>query len=192
LDASPNNYNATLENGTATLNGAGNGFVLDGNTYWSFPNIGSQANWSISVWFKRTGPSGEAGCLVTEYFDGGPINIAILSADSGVGAEQFACGFYNSGFNLGTPITFPLNEWHQMTTTWDGTNIKTYYDSVLNSTVDKSGAISLSSINPYRIGRRWDNANYVRGEIGEVLIYSAPLSPAQIAAHYASTSPTYI
>jgi hypothetical protein len=193
LDATSNNYDATLADGTAALNAAGNGIVLDGSTYWTFPNIGSQSVWTISVWFKRTGNSTDSACMVTEEFTGGSINISILSANSGAGADQFAGGFFNSGFKLGTPITFPLNEWHQMTTTWDGTNIITYYDSVVNSTINEAGQISLStSLNLYRIGRRWDLADYVTGEIGEVLIHSVALSPAAVAAHYASTSPTYI
>jgi len=193
LDASPNHYDATLENGVAALNGAGNGIVLDGSTYWTFPNIGSQSVWTISVWFKRTGNSTDGACMVTEEYTGGFINIFIPSANGGIGADQFAGGFFNGAFNYGTAITFPLNEWHQMTTTWDGTNIITYYDSVLNSTVNAAGQTSSSSsLNPYRIGRRWDNPNYVTGEIGEVIIYSAAISSAQVAAHYASTSPTYI
>jgi hypothetical protein len=193
LDASPNNYDATLETGIAAINGAGNGIILNGSTNWTFPNIGSQANWTISVWFKRTGPSGQGACIVTEIFGGETLNISILTADGGVGAEEFAGGFYTGSFQIGAPIAFPLNEWHNMVTTWDGTNIITYYDSVVNSTINKAGQTSSStSLNAYRIGRRWDDADYVTGEIGEVLIHSVALSPAAVAAHYAATSPTYI
>jgi hypothetical protein len=189
LDASPNNYDATLETGIAVINEAGNGIILDGSTNWTFPNIGSQANWTISVWFKRTGDSVGQACIVTEIYGGGTLNISIVA----VGQQGFAGGFYTDSFQTGTDIGFPLNEWHNMVTTWDGTNIITYYDSVVNSTINKAGQISSSSsLNAYRIGRRWDDAEYVTGEIGEVLIYSAPLSAAQVEAHYAATSPTYI
>lgn len=187
-DATSNHYDATLENGVAALNGAGNGIVLNGSTNWIFPNIGSQAIWSISIWFKRTGDSSESACIVSEIFTGETINIFIPS----VNGSEFVAGFFDGSFQNSTSISFPLNEWHQMTTTWDGTNIITYFDSAVNSTVNASGHTSSStSLNAYRIGRRWDNPNYVTGEIGEVLIYSNALSPSAVAAHYATTSSIY-
>jgi hypothetical protein len=130
--------------------------------------------------------------MLTEEFTGGNINIFIPTSTNDIGPQQFAGGFFDGAFNYGTPITFPPNEWHQITITWDGTNIITYYDSAVNSTVNKAGhTSSSSSLNTYRIGRRWDNPNYVTGEIGEVLIYNRPLTSIEVSANYTVSAATY-
>jgi hypothetical protein len=191
LDGTSNHYDATLLDGSVTLNAASNGIVLDGASAMTFPSIGSQSVWTISVWFKRTGASDPGGSIVTEIFTGSVINIVIKSNDSEVGDTEFAGGFYSGGWQNGTPIVFPLNEWHQMVVTWNGTNIVTYYDSTPNSTVNKAGETSSGAGNAYVIGRRWDSPYYVTGEIGEVLIYNRALSSSEVITNYGITSPIY-
>jgi hypothetical protein len=190
-DGTSNHYDATLLAGSVALNAASNGIVLDGASAMTFPTIGSQSVWTISVWFKRTGASASGASIVTEIFTGSVINIVIKSNDSEVTDTEFAGGFFNGGWQNGTPITFPLNEWHQMVITWNGTNIVTYYDSTPNSIVNKAGQTSSGSGNAYVIGRRWDIPYYVTGEIGEVLIYNRALNSSEVIGNYGITSPIY-
>jgi len=193
-DDSGNGYNASIETGTAAKNLDGNGIVLDGSTNWIFSNFGSQRYWSIVTWFKRTDISDSAACIVTEKYTGGNINMVIFSALNEIANTEFAGGFYVGTWRNGTGITFPLNEWHQLTVTWDGTNIKTYLDGSINSTVSQAGNISSStSLNSYSIGRRFDGgSDYVTGEIGALQIYGYPLTSTQITNYYIATSSTYI
>ena len=192
VDRSVYGRDATIENGTATKNVAGNGLVLNGSTNWIFPYIGSQSNFTLSVWFKQTGnaqtggPAGGA-CIITEIFNG-PINIFLYYPSS----NSIFGGFYDGSFNLGTPYVMPYYTWKNIVITWDGINVKTYIDNSLNSTVDYTGSIASSThSNSYRIGRRWDNAEYVTGEIGEVRIYQYPLSSDEISSNYSVGRPVF-
>uniref|UniRef100_A0A6C0DNB8 Fibronectin type-III domain-containing protein n=1 Tax=viral metagenome TaxID=1070528 RepID=A0A6C0DNB8_9ZZZZ len=191
-DDSPNGRDATIETGTAAKNTKGNGIVLDGSTGWRFDPIGSHNAWTVLTWFKRTGPSSSSGCLVTEVFTGGSINILLLSSDAGVSSTQLAGGFFDGSFEIGAPQTFPLNEWHSMVVTWDGSDIKTYIDGSLVDTTNYSDNTSSSSDNNYyRIGRRWDNADYVQGEVGELILRSRALSAPEVTNHVSATYETY-
>jgi hypothetical protein len=194
-DKTDNHYDAVIETGTALK--SGNAIVLNGSTAWRLPGssangIGSYPNWTVSAWFKRTGASGNGACIFTEKYTGGTINMSLLSGEYGPTNTQIAGGFFNGGWRNGTPITFPLNEWHQIVTTWDGTNIKTYFDSILNSTVNRAGFVSSTSTNNYkRIGQRWDNSDFVQGEIGELLVYSRALTAEEISTNYAFSQPNF-
>ena len=192
-DDSGNGRNATIETGTAAKNTAGNGIVLDGSTGWRFDPIGSHNAWTILTWFKRTGPSDAGASILTERFSTNTyINMAIISGAYGPSATQFAGGFFNgSSWNNGTPITFPLNEWHPMVVTWDGTNIRTYFDGSLNSTVNYVGSSSLTQNQFYRIGARWDGSAYLNGELGELILHSRAVSGAEVTNYVAETYETY-
>jgi hypothetical protein len=64
-------------------------------------------------------------------------------------------------------------------------------DGNLDSTVNYSGASSPSSGEAYRIGRRWDSANYVTGEVGEISIYDSAFSSTNVTNYYNATVVTY-
>ena len=194
FDKTDNEYDAIIEDGTATK--SGNAIVLNGSSAWRLPGssasgIGSHSNWTLSAWFKRTGASGNGACIFTDRFTGGTINMAFVSADFGIQDTQFAGGFFDGSWKTGTPVTLPLNEWHQIVTTWDGTNIKTYFDSVLNSTVNYAGAVSSSSGNYIRIGQRWDLRSFIQGELGELLVYSRALTAEEISTNYGFSQPNF-
>jgi hypothetical protein len=53
------------------------------------------------------------------------------------------------------------------------------------------GSQSFDNTTAYRIGRRWDDPDYVTGQIGEVRIYGTPLNAAQVQHLYTTTAPTY-
>lgn len=190
-DRSGNGWIATLTGGTSAKDGT-NALALDGASYWSFGDIGVQTNFSVSVWFKRTGASDPGGSIVTEVYAGTPVNIAIIGGQYGPSSTEFAGGFFDgAGWRLSTPQTFALNTWKQMTTTWDGTNLKTYINGALVDTVNYSAYTATSSGLGYRIGRRWDNADYVTGSLGELRIDSTALTPEQVLYYYNNTSAIY-
>ena len=117
------------------------------------------------------------------------LNLGIFSNGN---PTNFKGGFFNGGFQTGAYQLFPLNTWQQMTVTWDGTYVKTYINGALVDTADLSGQTSSSvSNNYYRIGCRWDFAEFVLGEIGELIVYPRALSGGEISSHYTATLPTY-
>jgi len=196
-DRSGNNYNAVIENGTATLNAAGNGLVLNGSTNWRFPptgsnGIGSYSNFTTQVWFKQTANQTSNAAIVTETLSGSTINMALYSPNGG---SIYAGGFYSSLSYIGKPYTYANNEWHNMAITWNGTNLTTYIDGYSIGSSNYSATASSALNKYYRIGRGWDSSNYITGEIGQVLIYGRALSGAEVlenVSSYAYKYPTNI
>ena len=86
--------------------------------------------------------------------------------------------------------TYTTNIWTHVVFTWDGTNLVTYQNSTSLGTSQLGVALIDGGLG-YRIGKSGYNNNYVVGEIGEVRIYGAPLSPAQVSNLYTSTAATY-
>jgi hypothetical protein len=190
-DDSGNGYNATLEAGTAAKNNDGNGIVLDGCTSWTFPDIGLQQTFSISVWFKLTAIPNPFTWLVTDVQGSGLGPNMMIQIDNTGNAN---CGFVTGGQGYtGNPLPLPLNEWHNINVTWDGTYIKTYYDGSLFNSIDKSGDVTEnSSSSRYRIGADFfDSTYYTQGEIGALQIHSVALSSTEITSYYNSTVSTY-
>jgi len=189
-DQTTNHFDATLEDGTIAKNVAGNGIVLNGTTSWTFPDIGSLTNWTLSVWFKNTASPDTFAAIVTQI-QAGSANMFIWIYP-GSPALSYQGGFFDGrSVSQGSSVAFPLTVWKQMVVTWNGTYLITYINSSIASSPNFSGRISGSSGQPYRIGRRWDAPNYVTGEIGQVLIYNRALTEEEVLYNYNVTASTY-
>ena len=185
LDQSTFSRNATLENGTIAKNGAGNGIVLNGSTNWIFADVAAGNAWTLSAWYKNTGTGiGTYPCIVTQIYIGSFINIVL-----GFGAVQ-GFSFHVPPWYNGTAITVTNSSWTYYTGTWNGTSLSTYINGVLQGTTTPGGTASTAG-SQYRIGRRWDNPDYMVGEIGEVRIYNAGITAAQVLIDYNYTKATY-
>jgi hypothetical protein len=186
LDQSPNAANATIENGVAAKNGAGNGVVLNGSTNWIFKNIAAGNTWTCSAWYKNTGSLvGSNPCILTQIYTGGTINICL-----GFGAVQGVSFWDGSTWRSGTAITITNSSWTYYTGVWNGTSMVTYINGVAQGTTTPGGT-STDAGNQYRIGRRWDSAEYMVGEVGEIRVYKIALTAAQVLADYNFTRTTY-
>lgn len=184
--------NATLLDGTAAWNTPdNNGLVLNGSTAWQFPNPGLLTNFTVNVWYKNANVSYPEGvpCIITEQFTGGNINF-LIATNSGTPAGTFGCGFFDGAFRLGTPFTLTNNIWMNIQFTWDGTTIVTYINGFSIGSTTPGGTAGTGN-NPIRIGRRWDDANYVTGVIGEVRIYNTALNASQVLAAYNQSLPNF-
>lgn len=190
-DSSGNNKNATLETGSISKNAAGNGIVLNGSSCWTFPNISVGNAWSFSIWYKNTmGTVGitNSSAILNQIYSPSPINIS-LGDPFGTGA---CVGFFNSGWFAGTSINsyYTTNTWVNTMGTWNGTTLNVYINGTLVQTT-VTGGTSADGGAAYRIGRRYDNNSFVTGQIGEVRIYGATLSSAQVLNLYNTTAATY-
>lgn len=176
---------AIVETGTGTRV-PGGGIRLDGATNWRIPSIGTRATWTLSIWFKRTGvPHGQA-CLFTEVLGGGVLQVCIKAAAN----ERFQVGFYDGAFHLGNSVALALGEWYCVTATWDGALLTTYVDANQLSVIDAFPHTSVSAHTYYKLGCRWDAAEYVTGEVGEVLFYDRVLTEAERGANWVATHDT--
>ena len=186
IDNSPNARNATLENGTIAKNATGNGIVLNGSTNWIFNDVNVGNAWTLSVWYKNTGSIvGSNPCIVTQNYIGAQINICL-----GFGAVQ-GFSYHVPPWYNGTSITITNAAWTHYTGTWNGTTLTTYINGVFVGSTTPGGTSS-SAGSQYRIGRRWDNPDYMVGEIGEVRIYPIAISAEQVATDYNYTSRFYV
>lgn len=192
LDSSPNGKNATLAAGTIAKNAKGNGIVLNGSTGWTFANLSLGNAWTLSVWFKSTGTYSGASdaSIVTQQYTGG-----VFSPVFGFPGYHTVTGFnfYNGAWREGTVISLAATSWTYYTGTWDGTSLKTYINGALQGTTTPGGNSSDGG-NPYNIGRTWYNGSpnsFVYGEIGEVRIYPAALTGAQVLVDYNYGAPYY-
>jgi hypothetical protein len=186
---------ATVEAGSPSKNAAGNGVVFDGTTNFTFSNIAVGNAWSVSMWMKLSPTSSDdAAAWLTQNWSGGltPMNIVILTNTSGlsIAANQINGGFFTNDWRLGTKTTLSSNAWTHVTYTWNGTSITNYTNGVAISTVPITSAATDAG-NAYRIGRRWDLSNYIRGEIGQILIYNRALSAAEALQNYTGTSNSF-
>lgn len=182
-DGSGNGYNATLENGVIAKNAVGNGIVLNGSTNWTFPNPGLGNAFTFSVWFKRTGtPTNAAACVLVQQLNNNAMNVIYRS--------DYYAGYYNGSYRVSSTFSLNNNVWSHVICSWDGTTLITFLNGSLLNRVTP-GASAVDSGLAYRIGRQWDAANYVIGEIGEVVIYRQGLNDAQCGAVYTTSSSSY-
>jgi hypothetical protein len=185
FDLGPGAVDASLENGTIAKNAAGNGIVLNGATNWLFRDVNAGNNWTLSVWYKNTGPPvGPYPCIVTQIYTGSYINICFGFAS----VQGFS--FHVPSWYDGIPITITNSSWTYYTGTWDGTTLSTYINGVLQGTTTPGGTAA-SAGSSYRIGRRWDDVDYMVGEIGEVRIYNQSIAADKVAIDYNYTRGTY-
>ena len=191
-DDSGSGKTATLEGGTAAINTANNAIVLNGSTSWVFPDVGLGNAYTASMWIKPTSMSSSTwaadNCLLTQQFNV-PAGTRIVSlslvvaANATTSSANIAARVWVPNNYQNTPVAISNNTWVHIIVTWDGTNMITY----LNGTQASSSVLTVSVASgnmPWRIGRRWDSANYITGEVSEVSLYNAPMSPAQVSAMY--------
>jgi len=184
-DSSTNGFNATIENGTAAKNAAGNGIVLNGSTNWIFNNIQVVNLWTCCVWYKSTGGNvGGNPCILTQIYTGGAFAICL-----GYGAST-GYQFYAPGWQTGTNISLSYTTWTNYYGVWNGSALVTYINGVSVGSVN-IGTSDTDSGNQWRIGRRWDSADYMVGEIGEVVIFKAAFTAEQVLADYNARKSVY-
>ena len=187
-DSSPNGFNATLENGTIAKNAEGNGIVLNGSTNWIFNDIAAGNLWTCCVWYKNTGAIvGSNPCILAQIYIGNHININ-LGYGANIGYSFHVGGV---GWAQGTTISITNSAWTNYYGVWNGTTLSTYINGAFQGSTTP-GQTSSSAGSQYRIGRRWDSADYMVGQIGEVVVFNTTAFTAtQVANDYTFRRSTY-
>ncbi len=149
---------------------------------------GLDIGYSISVWFKRQGPSVGLEAMVckwapsvaSEHFFLGVNNDDIVWATAGPG-------------NVGTTVTtnFSMNQWHHVVLTWDSSGVhNVYVDNVLTSNVDlASHTVTTPSPVNLMIGTQDPGYRQFNGEIDDIRIYNRIISAAEVDSLFDQTDP---
>ena len=141
-------------------------------------------NFTISIWHKKTNSvdsnlrsiietgkpdtySGKSPALMT-YTDG----------------KLFFSAYYA---DITTNIVYPLNEWHNVVVTSDGTTVKLYYDGTLVGQISTTVTMCTSDYCKCSISRTINGDGATTGYYGNLLIYNRALTDAEILSNYNST-----
>jgi hypothetical protein len=213
-DASPNGFTGIYEPGT-TQGAAGpitgstdTSTAFDGHTglVTSASSAAMSASQAFSVegWFKTTTNTG--GKLIG--FGNGQTGMSsdydrhVYMMNDG----QLVFGVYNSGvFTIETPLAYNDGQWHYVVATFDsGTGMALYVDGRLVGTNPNTAAqpytgywrVGGDNLNGWNLDPWGSNSQgttepygyYFGGDIGDVAVYPAALSAAQVAAHYAANA----
>jgi len=179
-------HNAVINQGTPVKNTSGNGVVFNRNLVFRFPNFGSIAKYTQSIWFKRTGMARTIMCQQ----DNGSSNWALLV---GAGSSRFfnSTIYYNGGWYTASNIETDVDVWYNITFTWNGSEMRSYLNGVLQKISLMSGAYSEQNGSQYFIGGIWNSGADFEGEIGEIRIYNGDLDAAAVANIYSTTQSLY-
>ncbi len=179
-----NGPTAFCPGGSVQLSSSG-GNALQFNGTSSYVTIPSGINSAFSSsrvtvegWFYQTAATVATPALVTEaYLGDGKVTFSMY-----LSGQQIIAGFFSGAWiTAGSTSNLPLNVWTHVAATYDQTAIRIYINGVA------AGSFATASVLPagteeWRIGRRWDNAEYFQGRMDEIRIWNIARSQAQIQA----------
>jgi hypothetical protein len=190
-DTSGNGHHGTV-NGGATLavdrfgnpnsayNFAGTGYIsVPNDSGLSLGNRFTIAGWIYVTNSNLTGRLISKGWMPTNQGyeiilqGSNPANIRLDIATGGV---------THLGNSWDTTLT--TNSWHQVAVTYDGTRLQFYFDGTITNEIAMTGTVT-SNTYPINIGRNTrSTGDFFFGRIDDILIYSRPLSIAEIQTLY--------
>lgn len=191
LDESGSENDATLEAGTIAVNGAGNGIVLNGSTSWTLPNLALGGTWTVNVWYKDNGTTGQIlPSIISQIVTQVGVLSNMLIVYEGYNNNAWIGG---DGYNPTAQFTLTSGQWTNIQVTNDGSFMTLYINGV-NSGATALGAPSVDNGNAYRIGATYDDPavyGYVTGEIGAINVYNYAAGQTQVQAEYAASLQNY-
>ncbi len=149
---------------------------------------------TVAAWIKRTSDSGVFDGIVS--VDGlvnqaegfallidGTNDKLFWQYDSPTGAAQIDSN--NSGGQV-----LALNKWYHVVGIWDGSNLKTYVNGVLDRTQSGAGKALSGTNKTIVIGNQGTNSSsYFRGQIRDVKIFPSALDAADVRKLYSGENP---
>ena len=165
-------------------------FYAPGNQYAQCStSLPSLPIFTTTVWHYWDGTNtGSLPCILTEIYVGGPINY-FLGNLQGVVAQS---GYFNGGFQISPQFTLTPNNWYQIVTTCDSSQVvRVYINNTLISTTPTSGSQPSSGNAGIRLMRRWDDNDYWGGYLSTVGIYNKALTQSQVSSIFNATKSRY-
>jgi hypothetical protein len=194
-DLSYSGHSATLINTPSfSLSGGGSLYFSSASQeYATIPEIGTLSNFTIDAWvyFKSLPTSNTYPAIVTNVYPGGSNVGYALGVLNAPWDGKITGGFFNNGWKISSGFTPVVNTWYHFATTYDGTDVKFYKDGALYSQ-NAVGSSSVSSGAGGYIARRWDDPNFIDGEIPSVKIYNRALDVAEVLQNYDALKSRYM
>jgi gliding motility-associated-like protein len=173
----------------------GNALNFDGvNDYAVVDNVGNNsnlsfagtANFTIEAWVKRENTSGIA--MIFSKYNGGVAGNYWFGIDS-TGKPILSREASPWGVTATNPM--PVNEWHHIAATYDGSQTKIYVDGVVNNTTSAPLSINHNVSNiKVNIGAGLANnspAYLFKGELDEIRVWNVARTATQIQQSFNST-----
>ena len=184
-DLSPSQNNATLS-GSPSFSPSYDGIIdFNGSGQYAYgSDIGQLSAFTINTWFRLDSlpSSTEFPAIATEKFVSNNLGWCIGFANSPQDGKIVG-GYYNNGWVLTSGFTPTTNTWYNVTLTYDNTALKLYIDGVLFSSVN-STTDAISSGLGFNVGKRWDDDDFIDGQVQVVQVYNKALSGLEISNGY--------
>ena len=177
------NTSSLITNSNSSRYGICTYFENDTNVITAPITIGDGSAITLSCWVRsKNGTQGKGGYQMPLNINAAPYEFSIPSSG------KFRQGFHINGtryVNDYGSVNLLDTNWHMISATYDGTNIKRYVDGVLVNTTAVTGALTTGTLN-LCIGKYYGSTVYGSIELYEsdVRIYSTALSATQVAELY--------
>ncbi len=185
VDNSGNNNNGTCSgNGCPAMAASakfGTGGSFDGSgDFIGIPlNNSNFTNFSVAMWFKSTGVSGEMrGLFGSQGWAGGDLHCQLNNTSNLV-----QCALNNGAFVFSTTAV-SLNQWYHLVYTLNNATSKaTVYVNGVKESETTSNNYNIILHNP-RIGSTYSSNRFFQGLIDEVAVFSRALSVTEVSDMY--------
>jgi len=199
-DSSGNSYNMGVSSIAPAFNTDRNGGMAPSfssrDTYLSTTETDLNGGWAgltLSAWIKKEGLS-TYGDIITNGSTIGPTSYYGMTAGGKYSGSPIYGRFYAGGSAV-TSTTglndFVVGDWHMLTGTYDGSNLRYYVDGVLDAMVAATSPGTLVGTGAGAYTKIGGNAErptwydkYFPGQIDDVFIYSRALSSTEVNTLY--------
>jgi len=162
--------------------------------YWTFNGTShygtitpalSMTNFTIEVWARPNGNQTTSSAIISDYYPA-YVNYALTFQANNL--DVYA-GIYTPvvSWKYSGAKTLANGAWHQIVMTHDGTNINLYVNKSA-ATSGVLGQVAQSSAVQINIGKRWDIADYYKGDLAAIFMYDRALSVSEIGQNYNALS----
>ena len=165
--------------GAMAITGPGNDQYIEGNSAISASAL---TNFTVSAWVNPQAGGGLNTAIFADRFSSSAVNYALCT--QAASTTDYYIGFYNGSWRLSGPVTLNgIGTWVFLSGTYDGSDLKLYKNNAAPSSAAETSTPTTDALG-WRIGRRWDAADYFQGYVDEVRISSVARSASWITAEY--------
>lgn len=151
--------------------------INDGVMVPNHTSLQITANLTVEGWINNNAASGGDRDWISKHTATNANLVGFRFQTNGGGAISFNVG-NGPGTAKGASSTIPINEWHHVAGTYDGSNVLLYIDGALAAS--NTGAVMGNNSQPLYIGDFFDNGTFFMGQIDEVRIWNVVRTQAQI------------
>jgi len=143
---------------------------------------GGWASASFAFWVRTSVIDANWVVILSKNFDAGTDSYYIARAGANLYVWLYAA---TTAPEITVLNVFDDTDWHHIGVSYDGANATAYVDGVAQAPVAGEGVINAGAGTTLRIGARFNDSQYWRGDIAEVRIYNRALTAAEMWQLYA-------